>query len=274
LTYLEGLYGLAGKTALVTGGASGIGRAIAESLVRAGARVLISSRKPGAAEQALHDLNTLAGSGSAEAITADVSTEAGVDALADEVRRRCQRLSVLVNNAGTIRAEQLEQFPYGGWSPVLAVNVAGLFTLTQRLLPVLRAAASHEDPARVINVGSVAGTITVAERAYSYSASKAAVHHLTRILAKELSSDRITVNALAPGPFVSRMTAFAVTDVSSRAQVESRIPLGRLGRMDDLAGTVLYLCGRGGSYTTGAIIPLDGGLSVGAVDGLWHPGGR
>jgi len=144
----------------------------------------------------------------------------------------------------------------------MSVNVAGLFTLTRDLTPLLLNAASDADPARVINLGSVMGTQPAADGAYSYSASKAAVHHLTKILAEELAPYRVTVNAFAPGPFQSRMTAFATARDEQVKNVSSGVPLGRIGGPDDVAGATLYLCSRAGSYVTGAIIPIDGGLSV------------
>ncbi|WP_230530078.1 SDR family NAD(P)-dependent oxidoreductase [Microvirga roseola] len=262
MSYLEGLFSVMGKTALVTGGATGIGRMIAEALVRAGAHVVIASRKGEACEAVAQELNALDAGGTAEGFAGDVATEAGVMALAGEVKVRTQRLHILVNNAGKSWGEPLEQFPHKAWEGVFSVNVAGLFTLTQQLLPLLESAASDDDPSRVVNLGSVMGAQPIGENAYSYAASKAAVHHLTRILAQEFAGRRITVNAFAPGPFQSRMTAFATGDEARRAVVAAGVPFGRIGRPDDIAGALLFLCGRGGAYTTGAIIPLDGGIGV------------
>lgn len=261
-TYFESLFSLAGRTALVTGGATGIGRMIAEALMRAGAEVLIASRKGEACEAVAAELNALGAAGRAQGLAGDVGTEAGVAALAAAVAERAPRLHILVNNAGKSWGAPMGEFPFKAWDAVMSVNVAGLFSLTQALLPQLRAAGTAEDPARVINLGSVMGTQPMGNRAYSYAASKAAVHHLTRILAQELVTEHVTVNAFAPGPFQSRMMAFATADAEARARTEAGVPMRRLGRPEDIAGALLFLCGRGGSYTTGAVIPIDGGKHV------------
>ena len=262
MAYLDELFSVAGKTALVTGAATGIGRMIATALVQAGARVLIASRKGADCEKVAAELNAMGAPGSAEGFGADVSTEQGVDALAAEVKERTDKLHILVNNAGVSWGAPLDQFPYKGWAKVLDVNVTGLFHLTKQLLPLLQAAATDEDPARVINLGSVMGTQPLADDAYSYTASKAAVHHLTKTLANEFASRRITVNAFAPGPFQSRMTAFATATDEQADKVGAKVPLGRIGAPSDIAAATLFLCGKGGSYVTGAILPLDGGQSV------------
>jgi NAD(P)-dependent dehydrogenase (short-subunit alcohol dehydrogenase family) len=262
MSYLDELFSVAGKRVLVTGAATGIGRMAATALVRAGADVMIASRKGADCERVAGEINALGGPGKAEGFAGDVSSEAGIAALVGEVRQRADKLHILINNAGVSWGEPLETFPYQAWAKVLNVNVTGLFHLTRELLPLLDKAASDADPARVINLGSVMGTQPLADDAYSYTASKAAVHHLTRTLANEFASRRITVNAFAPGPFQSRMTAFATASEEQAKHVGSHVPIGRIGAPDDIAGATLYLCSRAGSYVTGAIIPIDGGQSV------------
>ncbi|MFK7876288.1 MAG: SDR family NAD(P)-dependent oxidoreductase [Paracoccaceae bacterium] len=259
---IQTLFGLDGKVALVTGGATGIGRMAAESLVRAGAIVLMASRKGDACKAVAAELNALGASGTAIGFAGDVSTQEGVDALVAAVKTHTDRLDILMNNAGVTWGAPLGQFPFQAWDKVMSVNVAGLFELTQKLLPMLIASGSVDDPARIVNVGSVMGEREMGDGAYSYSASKAAVIHLTKILAKELAGRAITVNALAPGPFVSRMTAFATQDVDTRAKVGADVPLKRVGRDEDIAGCMLFLCGRGGAYVTGAVVPVSGGINV------------
>jgi NAD(P)-dependent dehydrogenase (short-subunit alcohol dehydrogenase family) len=195
-----------------------------------------------------------------------------VAALADEVRRRTSELHILVNNAGVSWGEPFERFPWKAWERVMSVNVAGLFTLTRELAPMLLAAATADRPSNVINLGSVMGHTMQAETAYSYSASKAAVHHLTRILASEFAPNQVTVNAIAPGPFPTNMTRFAIGDEAGRARAAKAVPMGRVGRPEDMAGTLLYLTGLAGAYTTGAVVPLDGGMSVAASRPMFSEG--
>ncbi|MEN8739306.1 MAG: SDR family NAD(P)-dependent oxidoreductase [Phaeobacter gallaeciensis] len=256
------LFSLEGKTALITGGATGIGRMAAEAMVRAGARVLIASRKGDACVAVAEELNAMDAPGSAEGFAADIGTVEGIDALVEEIKTRTPALHILMNNSGVTWGAPLGQFPHKAWEKVMSVNVAGVFDLTQKLLPLLIASSDADDPARVINVGSVMGEIPMGDGAYSYAASKAAVIHMSKILAKELAHQHVTVNALAPGPFVSRMTAFATGDEEKREKVGNDVPLGRVGRDDDIAGCVLFLAGRGGSYVTGAVIPVSGGINV------------
>lgn len=263
MSIFEELFSLDGKKALVTGGATGIGRMIATALVRAGADVMIASRKAEACEAVAREINALPDArGKAEGFAGDVSSEAGVAALVGAVKARTDTLHILFNNAGVTWGESLETFPYAAWAKVMNVNVTGVFHLTRELLPLLEKAATPADPARVVSLGSVMGTLPMGDGAYSYSASKAAVHHLTKIMAKELAHKHITFNAFAPGPFQSRMTAFATGTDEQAKKVGADVPLGRIGQPSDVAGAALYLCGAGGAYITGAILPLDGGIHV------------
>ncbi len=269
MSALSDLFGLEGKTALVTGGATGIGRMAATGLAAAGARVLIASRKGEACAATAEEINALGLPGTVEAFAGDVGTEAGVDAMAMEVAARTGSLNILMNNAGVTWGAPYPEFPFKAWEKVMSVNVAGLFALTQRLTPMLAATATVADPARVINVGSVMGTAAIGVGAYSYSASKGAVHHLTKILATELAASRITVNAIAPGPFPSQMTAFALKDQERQDRIAAENPLGRVGAPDDIAGLIVFLSSRAGAYVTGAIIPVDGGIHVETVKDLF-----
>ncbi len=258
----ETLFMLHGKCALVTGGATGIGRMAATGLAAAGARVLIASRKAAACEAAAAEINALGLPGSAEGFAGDVGSADGIAALSADTQNRTDHLHILMNNAGRTWGAPLGEFPHDGWEKVMSLNVAGVFQLTQALLPMLRVAATADDPARVVNVGSVMGEVPMGDGAYSYAASKAAVHHLTQILGKELAGEHITVNALAPGPFVSNMTAFATADSAKREKVGQGVPLGRVGQAEDIAAAMQFLCGKGGGYVTGAILPVSGGINV------------
>ncbi len=251
------LFSVAGKSVLITGGSRGIGYMIARGFLSAGASVTITARKASACRAAAEELGVL---GPCTAIPGDVSTPEGVVALAESLRSTHASLDVLVNNAGAAWGVPLEEYPRSAWDKVLDVNVKGVFELSVALLPLLRAAATADDPARIINVGSIEGLQVPELENYAYPASKAAVHMLTRHLALRLASEQITVNAIAPGPFDSKMMAFALDDPSTRNLVSSKVPLGRVGRPDDVAGAALYIASRAGAYLTGVILPVDGGL--------------
>ncbi|MGC5030691.1 glucose 1-dehydrogenase [Micromonospora sp. DT229] len=253
------LFSVDGKTVLVTGGSRGIGLMIARGFVEAGAEVIISSRK---AEVCRAVAEELSAHGRCTAIPADLGNDEGAQALAEAVRQRVDRLDVLVNNAGATWGAPLEEYPQSAFDKLWAVNVKAVFRLTTALLPALRAAATDDDPARVINIGSIDGLRVPSMEVYAYSATKAAVHMLTRSLAHQLAEERITVNAIAPGPFESKMMAFALEDPGSRAAIEAQVPLGRIGRPEDMAGTAIYLASRAGAYLTGAVIPVDGGITT------------
>ena len=264
------LFDLSGKTALVTGGATGIGRMATEGLAAAGARVIICSRKADACAAVADEVNALGLSGHVEGFGGDVATEAGIDAVVAEVAKRTDQLHILMNNAGRTWGAPLGEHPYQAWDKLLALNVTGLFHLTQQLLPLLKAAATPDDPARVVNVGSVMGDIPKGTATYSYATSKGAVHHLTRVLSNDLAPQGITVNAIAPGPFVSKMTAFAIGTEAGQKTAAKGVPLGRVGRAEDIAAALQYLCGPGGSYVSGAILPLSGGMQSNAPGNLFN----
>jgi NAD(P)-dependent dehydrogenase (short-subunit alcohol dehydrogenase family) len=250
------LFSIEGKTALVTGGSRGIGKMIATGFVEAGAKVYIAARKHAASQETAAELSKI---GECIAFEADLSTEAGCRGLADEIASRDGTLDILVNNAGATWAVPIEDFGDAAWERALSVNVRGVFHMTRFLLPQLKAAAKPEDPARVINIGSIDGLRAPRMDTYSYSASKAAVHMLTRHLAGKLAPS-ITVNAIAPGPFESKMMAQTLADFGT--QIAASAPLKRIGRPDDMAGTAIFLASRAGSYLTGVVIPVDGGLST------------
>jgi NAD(P)-dependent dehydrogenase (short-subunit alcohol dehydrogenase family) len=253
------LFSIRGKVAVVTGGSRGIGLMIARGFVEAGARVYISARKADAVNSAAAELSKL---GECIAFPADLGTAEGAVHLAAKIAEREKAVHILVNNAGATWGAPLEEFPDSGFDKVLGVNVKGVFHLTVKLLPLLRKGATKDDPARVINIGSIDGLrVPTMFENFSYSASKAAVHMLTRHLASTLVKEHINVNAIAPGLFPSKMTQFVFDGLGEEGATQN-IPMGRAGRQDDIAGTCIYLSSRAGSYLTGAVIPVDGGVST------------
>ncbi len=258
---INNLFNVQGKIALVTGGGSGIGTMATEALVRAGCKVYIASRRLESCEAVAEEYNAM-GPGSVVALQADLSTEEGTRALATALESQEDKLDILVNNSGMTWGAPFDEFPRSKWDEVMALNVSAVADLTKNLLPLLKRAGTAEDPARVVNLGSVVGTRPASNQAYSYGASKAAIHHLTKMLANEFGSMHVTVNAIAPGPFPSRMMAHVIRDDSRKKAMEARVPLHRVGEPEDIAGVLLMLCSRAGSYITGGIIPLDGGLSA------------
>ena len=251
------LFDLTGKTALVTGGTRGIGLMIARGLLDAGARVAISSRKADACEEARAELEK---HGEVIALPMDVSSEAGCQQLAQAVRDQWGTLHILVNNAGATWGEPLETFPESAWDKVLNLNLKSPFFLTREVLPMLEQTATQDDPARIINIGSIDGLHVPRMQTYSYATSKAAIHQMTRVLARELGPRYITVNAVAPGPFESKMMAWTLNEFGDAIAASS--PLGRIGRPDDMAGVAVFLTSRAGAYVTGAVIPVDGGIAT------------
>lgn len=253
------LFSISGKIALVTGGTSGIGYMIAQGLVKNGAKVYVASRKADACEKTAQELSAF---GTCIGIAADLSSEAGCCGLAEEIRQREGKLHVLVNNAGVTWGASFDQYPGEAWDKIQNLNVKSAFVMTQKCAPLLEAAGSAEDPARVINITSVAGLTTASMLAYAYGPSKAALNHLTKILAYELAARHITVNAIAPGVFPSRMTAFITKNEHLAQQQTAQVPLKRLGQPRDMEGLAVFLASPAAAYITGNVIALDGGTAV------------
>lgn len=262
---LKDLFSIKGKTALVTGGSRGIGEMIAAGFLAQGAKVYISSRKVDVCEDTAKRLSEIS-SGECIALPADLSGVEGATSVADSLAERESKLDILINNAGVSWGASLDVFPEKGWDKVMDTNVKGIFFLTQKMLPLLRASASVKSPARVVNIGSVDGIITPAFDNFSYGPSKAAVHHLTRQLATHLIKEHIIVNAIAPGPFPTWMLSTGVGfggktegDSVDWDAVGGFNPSGRVGTLEDIAGLAIFLCSRAGSYIVGSTIPCDGG---------------
>lgn len=263
---LDDLFSIDGKVALVTGGSRGIGEMIAGGFLANGAKVYISSRKAEVCDATAARLGDEFG-GECVSLPADLSGVEGVEALVSGLSGRENRLDILVNNAGASWGAPLDEFPENGWDKVMDTNVKGVFFLTQRLLPLLEAGATADDPSRVVNIGSVDGIQTPVFDNFSYGPSKAAVHALTRQLAAHLVKRNIIVNAIAPGPFPTWMLS---TGVGTGGDVEGTDwdavgranPRGRVGTAEDIAGLAIYLSSRAGAFTVGDVITCDGGSVV------------
>lgn len=250
----EDLFDIRGKVALVTGGTSGIGLMIASALVRRGVRTYVCGRD----SATVYDLaSTLASDGSCMGLAADLATADGPQQLAAQFAEREPQLHLLINNAGANETGSIDSVSIADWDKVMNVNLRAGFFLVQQLLPQLRAAGRPHDPARIISIGSIGGLHIPNWDAFPYGASKAAVHHMTRALAKRLGRDHITANAIAPGPFPSRLTDTESTAV--KKSVQTHVPLGRAGEPADIEGLVVFLAARAGAYVNGTTIPLDGG---------------
>ncbi|MFH2132375.1 MAG: SDR family oxidoreductase [bacterium] len=252
-------FSIDGKTVLITGGSRGIGLMMARGYVQAGARVYISSRN---AEVCGREADTLSAEGTCIALPADITTDEGVTYLAQQLAQKEEKLDVLINNAGKGWEASLETFPDIGWDAIMNINVKAVFKLTRELLPQLEAAGSHENPSRVINIGSIAAEGYNSMELYSYGASKSAVHWLTKTLAREFGPRHITVNAIAPGRFPSKMTAPVMADRDRYNAEVAAIPLRRWGQEADIAGLSIFLASPAAAFITGAIIPLDGGTRL------------
>ena len=252
---MQDFFSIDGKAVLITGGSRGIGLMIARSYVERGATVYVSSRKAAVCENVASELSKL---GTCIALPADLSRMDEVERVANELKKREQKLDVLINNAGATWGSTIDDFPEKGWDKVMDLNVKSIFFLTQALLPLLDNAASVDDPARVINIGSIDGLHLSLFDNFSYSASKAALHHLTKMTASHLASRNITVNAIAPGPFATPMMAPMIEKMGN--EIKAAIPLDRLGEAADIAGVAVFLAARASAYITGTVIPVDGGI--------------
>ena len=258
---MNNLFSIEGKNALVTGGSRGIGEMIAAGFLANGAKVYISSRKAEVCDETANRLQEQYG-GECISLPADLSNLNGIESLVNSLPDG-EKLDILVNNAGASWGEPIDEYSEKGWDKVMDTNVKGVFFLTQKLLPLLRSSATAEDPSRVINIGSIDGIKTGLFDAFSYGPSKAALHHLTRVLAASLVKENIIVNAIAPGPFPTWMLSTGVggggdLDINWD-EVGNSNPRGRVGTPEDIAGLAIFLCSRAGAYTVGETITCDGG---------------
>lgn len=261
------LFSLEGKTALVTGGSSGLGLIMAKGLLQNGAKVIIASRKKHRCDEVLAELQPF---GAVTAITADVTKQEDRDRLIAAVEAEFGSLNILINNAGANWGAELEKYPDAGFAKVMDTNLNAVFSLTRDILPLLVRAGSQADPARIINIGSMDGIhVPIVQRTptFAYSASKAALHHLTKTLAVDLAPRHITVNAVAPGFFESRMTDYVFEHY--KQDIEDDCPLGRVGQPEEIVGIIAYLASRAGAYTNGTVIPVDGGTNISKGKRSW-----
>ena len=254
---MENLFNLNGKIALVTGGSRGIGAMIAEGFVRNGVKTYISSRKSDPCNKKAKELSKY---GECISIPADLTDMNEMDKLVAKIKDKETKLNILVNNAGAAWGASFDDFPEIGWDKVMDTNVKSIFFLTQKLVDILETSASTSDPSRIINIGSIDGLGIPRAETYSYPASKAAVHQLTKVLANRLANRNINVNAIAPGPFQSNMMAHTLEEYGE--QIKSSVPRGRIGVPEDMAGASIFLSSRASSYITGSIIPVDGGSLI------------
>ena len=254
---MKDLFNVEGKVALVTGGSRGIGAMIAEGFVKNGVKTYITSRK---SEQCNLKADELSKFGECISIPADLTDMNEMDKLVNHINENEKQLNFLINNAGAAWGASFDEFPENGWDKVMDTNVKSVFFLTQKLAKILEQSGNNSDPSRVINVGSIDGIGIPRAETYSYPASKAAVHQLTRVLANRLAHRNININAIAPGPFQSNMMAHTLEEYGE--QIKSSVPRGRIGIPEDMAGTAIFLCSKASAYITGSIIPVDGGSLI------------
>jgi NAD(P)-dependent dehydrogenase (short-subunit alcohol dehydrogenase family) len=251
---MKNLFNVEGKVVLITGGSRGIGEMIATGFVENGAKVYISARKAAPCNELAERLSE---KGFCVSLPCDLSTTEGVNWMAEELGKREEKLDVLINNAGAAWGEPIDDYSEKGWDKVFNINLKGPFFLVQKLLPMLRKAASEGAPARIVNTASVNGIEPPALETYAYSSSKAGMIMLTRHLAKRLAPEHILVNCIAPGPFPSQMMKETLETMGDAIRASN--PLGRIGEPEDIAGVAIFLSSRASGYTTGASIPCDGG---------------
>jgi len=256
---LDNLFSLTGKVAVVTGGSRGIGAMIARAFLESGVKTYITSRKLDELQKTASELSEIE---ECIAIQSDLSTMDGVKVFADTIKSKEQQIHILVNNAGASWGASIDDYPESGWDKVMDLNVKSVFFLTQQMLPVLRSAGNHEDPARVINIASINGLAHPLLPVYAYAASKAAVIHMTRHMAADLARENINVNGIAPGFFHSKMTAGLLDQFEK--ELLAKTPRGRLGTLEDMAGTAIYLSSRASAWVVGHTVVLDGGIIAAA----------
>lgn len=258
MNVLDELFGVSGKSVLITGGSRGIGRAIAEAFVKAGARVYVCSRDAEICEQTARELSAF---GSCTALACNVASAEDRQRLVADLSKHEKALNVVINNAGALWAAPLAEYPESGWDKVFDLNVKGTFFLVKELVPLLAAGGTADDPARIINIGSIDGFHIPAHETYAYTSSKAALHQLTRHLAAQLAPQHITANIIAPGMFPSKMLAGTLERKGLEAMV-APVPLKRLTGPQDMAGAAIYLASKAGAYVTGVVLPVDGGYAT------------
>ena len=254
----KSLFDIEGKVVLITGGARGIGLMLTKAFLTAGARVYITSRNEKSCYDVAEKMSEL---GYCKALPADLSKTNEIDGLISDFGEREQYLNVLINNAGTTWGASFDDFPEIGWDKVLTLNLKSPFFIMQKFLPFLEKVGKRDDPSRIINIGSVDGIASSIFENISYSASKAALHHVTKVAAAKLAPRHLTVNCIAPGPFLTDMMLPMVDKMGANA-IELEVPMKRLGTDDDIGGVAVFLSSKAASYITGALLPVDGGLTA------------
>ncbi len=254
---MKKLFDISGKVALVSGGSRGIGEMIAEGFVKNGVKTFITSRK---ADQCNETAKRLSQYGDCISIPADLTDIKEIKKIRKIIQGKVDRIDILINNAGAVWAADFDSFPENGWDKVMDTNVKAMFFLTQELMDLLEKSATNEDPSRVINVGSIDGIGIPRAETYSYPASKAAVHQLTRVMANRLANRNININAIAPGPFESQMMKSTLKSFGD--EIINSVPRKRIGKPEDMAGAAIFLSSKASAYITGIVMPVDGGSLI------------